>query len=253
MLAECLSENLGYRSIDREVIVEKAAVSGISQDVLRNALQKPPSFLGRFRHSKYIYLALIQAALSEEVRSGKVVYHGNAGHLLLKGAPVLRCRIIAPMEFRIRMAEERLKLDRTQALEHIQRMDNDRKKWTHYLYGVDWTDPSLYDIVFNLENMGIQDVCGLLGRLVTSERFVWNTESRAALNDLALASRIRANLAMNTSTEDLEVEVLARAGFITIKGKLSSPYQYKEVERIAKSVQGVEALNVDGLAPSSGD
>ena len=150
MLAECLSARLGYRSIGRDLIVEKAAVSGISQDVLLKALQKPPSFLERLHHSKYIYLALIQAALSEEVRTGSVVYHGNAGHLLLKGAPVLRTRIIAPMKFRVEMAQERLNLTAAQAIEHIQRMDNERRKWTQYIYGVDWTDPSLYDIVLNL-------------------------------------------------------------------------------------------------------
>ena len=251
MLAECLGARLGYRIIGRDLIVEKAALSGISQDVLRDALQKPPSFLERLKHSKYIYLALIQAALSEEVRSGKVVYHGNAGHLLLRSAPVLRTRIIAPLEFRIKMAQERFNLNRAQALEHIQRMDNDRKKWTQYIYGVDWTDPAIYDIVLNLENMTVPDACDVLAELVQKDRFALNPESQAALNDLALASRIRANLAMNTSTEDLEVEVLARSGSVTIQGKVSSRYQCREIERIAKAVPGVKELSVQGCAHSS--
>jgi hypothetical protein len=41
MIAECLSAKLGYRCIGRDVIVEKAALSGISQDLLRDALEKP--------------------------------------------------------------------------------------------------------------------------------------------------------------------------------------------------------------------
>jgi hypothetical protein len=69
-----------------------------------SSAQATASFLERYRHKKYIYLALIQAALAEEVRTGKVVYHGNAGHLLLPGGtPVLRTRIIAPLEFRVTM------------------------------------------------------------------------------------------------------------------------------------------------------
>ncbi len=111
MLAECLAARLGFRCIDRDVIVEKAAVYGVSQEDLRQALLKPPSLLDRFQHKKYLYLALIQAALAEGVRTGRVVYHGNAGHLLLKGeAGVLRIRIIAPLEFRMRMAQARLKM-----------------------------------------------------------------------------------------------------------------------------------------------
>jgi cytidylate kinase len=246
MLAECLSKRLGYRIVGRDVIVQKAALSGISQDILRDALLKPPSFLERLKHSKYIYLALIQAALSEEVRLGKVVYHGNAGHLLLKGAPVLKTRIIAPREFRLKMAQERLQLNRTQAQDHIQNMDNDRKKWTQYIYGVDWTDPSLYDIVLNLESVTVADACDVIAELVTKDRFALTPESQALLEDLALASRIRANLAMNTSTEDLEVEVQAQAGSVSILGKAPSRYQCREIERIAKAVPGVQKLNIRG-------
>lgn len=248
MLAECLAGRLGYRSVGRDAIVQRAALSGISQDVLLDALQKPPSLLERLKHSKYLYLTLIQAALCEEVRSGRAVYHGNAGHMLLKEAPVLRARIIAPLDFRLRMAQERLGMTRIQALEHIQRMDNDRKKWTQYIYGVDWTDPSLYDVVVSLEHMSVQDACDLLVELVGKERFKLTEQSLAALDDLALASRIRADLATNTSTEDLEFEVSARSGFVSIRGRLSSRYQFNEVERIAKSVAGVKDLDIQGLA-----
>jgi hypothetical protein len=252
MLAESLADRLGYRSVGRDAIVERAALSGISQAVLLDALQKPPSLLERLKHSKYLYLALIQAALCEEVRLGKAVYHGNAGHLLLKDAPVLRARIIAPHAMRLEMAQKRLNLTRAQAAEHIQRMDSDRKKWTQYIYGVDWTDPSLYDIVLNLEYVSVQDARDTLAELVTKARFALTAESLAALEDLALASRIRANLATNTSTEDLEFEVTARAGCVSIKGKISSGYQYSEVQRIARAVKEVKDLNIQGLAPSSG-
>ena len=119
-LAECLAETLGFRCVDRDTIVERAAAFGVSQEELMDALLKPPTFLDRFRHKKYIYLTLIQAALAEEVRTGKAVYHGNAGHLLLKGGPhVLRVRVIAPLEFRIPMAQERLKLSRSETITYI--------------------------------------------------------------------------------------------------------------------------------------
>jgi hypothetical protein len=74
---------------------------GASQDELRDALQKPPTFLERLQRRRYVYLTLIQAALCGEVRQGRAVYHGNAGHLLLKKAgPLPRTRIIAPVELR---------------------------------------------------------------------------------------------------------------------------------------------------------
>lgn len=249
MLAECLAERLGYRCINRDVIVERAAANGVSQDELKRALDKPPTFLERFQHKKYIYLVLFQAALVEEVRTGKAVYHGNAGHLLLKGGtPILRTRIIAPLEFRLAMAQKRLKLSRSRALAYIQKVDQARRKWTQYLYGVDWGDPSLYDLVLNLEYISVPEACEIIVATVKQRCFVFTPECRAFMSDLVLASRARAALAVNPATAHLEVEVVAHQGAVRIKGKLSSVDEYDEVRRIAGAVPGLTDLNLDDLS-----
>ncbi len=252
-LAECLANKLSYRCVDREVIVERAAASGVSQDELLDALLKPPSFLERFRHKRYLYLALIQAALAEEVRTGRVVYHGNAGHLLRKGAtPVLRVRIIAPLEFRLAMVENRLKLSQQESLAYIRKVDEGRRKWTQFLYGVDWEDPSLYDLVVNLERMRIEEACMVLEAVVKQQKcFEFTKDCQAAMDDLALASRIRANLAIDPPTSHLEVEVSASRGAVKIKGKLTTPDEVVEVRRVALAVPGVASLDLDELIPAT--
>ncbi len=252
MLAECLADKLGYRCIDRDIIVERAAASGrgVTQHDLREALEKPPGFLDRFKHKRYVYLALIQAALTEEVRTGKAIYHGLAGHLLLKGGPhVLRTRIIAPLEFRIEMVQDRLKYSRNQAIAYIQKMDEDRRKWTQFLYGVDWGDPSLYDLVINLEYLDIEQACKLITSVMLERCFEFTPECQQAMDDMVLASRLRAELALDPSTSDLEVEVTAHHGSAAIRGKVSSVEQLEYVRRVASAVEGVNALNLDELAP----
>lgn len=249
-LAECLAEKLRYRCVDRDVIVERAAANGVSQKELMDALLKPPSFLDRFKHRKYLYLTLIQAALAEEVRSDKVVYHGNAGHLLLKPGPyLLRVRIIAPLSVRLTMAQDRLKLTRDEALTYIEKVDQERKKWTHYLYGVDWADPSLYDMLINLEHVTIQEACDPVAILARKRCFQLTAGCKAALDDLAVASRIKANLALNPSTADLEVEVTSSQGAVSVKGKLSNVDQFAEVQRLTRESPGVVEVNMDQLAP----
>ena len=249
MLAECLSQVLGYRCVDREVIVERAAAHGVSQEELRDALQKPPTFLERIQHKKYLYLVLIQAALIEEVRTGKAVYHGNAGHLLLKGGPhILRVRIIAPMELRLKMAQDRLKLSRAEALEYIARIDQDRRKWTQYLYGVDWGDACNYDIVLNLESMDISGACQAIATLARQRCFEFTPACQAAMDDLALASRVRTELALNDATSHLEVEVVAKEHAVRIIGSVSNLREVDEVRHVATAVSGVETVNLDELA-----
>jgi cytidylate kinase len=250
MLAECLADRLGYRCVDRDIIVERAAAGGVSQDELMDTLLKPPSLLDRFRHKKYLYLALIQAALAEEVRTGKVVYHGNAGHLLLTGLRhVLRVRIIAPMEYRLATLQDRLKLNRGEAQAYIRTVDDARRKWTRYLYGVNWGDPSLYDIVLNLEQIGIDDACQVVVTMAKQKPFETTPECLADLDDLALASRVRANLALNGPTAGLELEVTAHGSSVAIKGKAVDLEQVAEIERVARNTPGVADLKLDDLAP----
>lgn len=249
MLGECLADKLGYRCIDRDVIVERAAAYGVPQEELRDALAKPPSFWDRFRHKRYIYLTLIQAALTEEVQNGKAVYHGNAGHLLLRGVShVLRTRIIASMSYRVAAVQDRLKLSEADALGHIQQMDQDRQKWTHYLYGVDWGDPSLYDLVVNLAAIDIPGACDLIAAAAALHGFAETAESRAAMENLVTASRVRATLALAPPTSDLEVAVVARGGSVTIRGRLSPGVQFTEVEAIVRGVDGVRDVRLE-VAP----
>jgi cytidylate kinase len=247
LLAECLSGRLGYRCIDRDVLVERAATPRVSQRELHSALEQPPTFPGRFNHKRYVYLALIQAALLKEVRTGRAIYHGLAGHLLLRGVPrLLRLRIIAPMEFRIRMAQDRLKLSASAAVGHIEKMDHDRRQWTQFLYGVDWGDPALYDLVINLEDITIEQACLLVISMLEQGGFEWTPERQTVVNDLALASRVRAELAVNPFTSNLEVDVKASGGAVSVRGDFFE--QSEAVQRVALAVAGVTGLTVEELA-----
>jgi len=247
-LAECLARRLGYRSIDRDLIVERVAAHGVSQNDLRDAVEKPPRFFDRFRHERYLYLALIQSALTEEVRTGRAVYHGLTGQLLLRGGhPILRVRIVAPMERRVNIMQERLKSSRKDAIAYIKKEDGDRRKWAQFLYGVDWEDPSLYDLVINLENLGMEEACRVISSLALEPRFESTPESQRRMDDLAIASRVRADLAANHATSDLELEVVAHDGAVTITGKLLFTGRSEEVKSVASAVSGVVSVNLKKL------
>jgi len=251
-LAECLAQRLGYRCIDRDVIVEKAAAAGVSQQELHDALQKPPTFLERFTHKKYLYLTLIQAALADEVRTGRVVYHGNAGHLLLTGGPpILRVRLIAPLRMRVEMAKERLRLTEQEAIDYIRRRDDERRRWTQYLYGVDWGDPSLYDVVLNIEYVTIPEACQALAALVRAQAcYEFGPKCRAILEDLALASRVRAKLVLTPETAHLEFSAWADNGVVHLRGKVPNLDLLPVIERVAESVPGVREVDLAEVSPA---
>lgn len=249
MLAEAVSRRLGYRCIDRQQLVNRAAEWGVSEEQLHTTMEKPPSFFGQSAHTKYRYLAFIQAALTEEVRKGNAIYHGLAAHLLLgKGQHVLRTRVIAPMAFRLAMVELKLGYSRKDAIAYIERKDSDRNKWTKFLYAVDWTDCSLYDLVINLEQMTLVDASDLLCAMVHTPSFETTPEALAALNDLAVSSAVKAHLAMDPEMASMEFEVTARRGTVSIKGEVDSPIQSKNIRALVAGLPDVQKVSVNELA-----
>ena len=249
MLAEAVARRLGYRCIDRQQLIEKAERWGVSQEELHTTMEKPPKFFGQSPHTKYRYLAFIQAALTQEVRRGNAIYHGLAAHLLLgKGQHVLRTRIIAPMAFRIGMVEFKRGCSRKEAIAYIEQMDEERRKWTRYVYGVDWTDPSLYDVVLNLEQMTLVDACDIVCAMAECVSFQPTPEVMADLRNLALASSVKAHLAMDHETANMEFEVSADDGAVSIKGDIDAPAQIKKILGVVKAIPGVTRVSTNALS-----
>ncbi len=243
-LAACVAAQLGYRCVSREAVVEKAVSWGASEREIRAHLERPPGVWDRARHARYVYLTLVQAALAEELRAGRAVYHGNAGHLLLAGVShVMRVCVIAPLAFRVDLAMQRLNMTRDAATAHLQRADQHARRWVRYLYGVDLADPGLYDIVFNLETLTVTQSSDVIVGLLRERCFLETAESRAAMEDLALASRVRARLVLTKQTSDLEVETVARRGNVSISGTLLSSEQLARARVVALDVPGVTGVD----------
>lgn len=247
-LARCLSGLLGYRVVDRETIIANASSCGASEEKLREAVERPPGLLDRFSEEKSRYMVLFQACLAEEARRDDLVYLGNAGHFMLHGVShVLRVRIIAPMAYRIAAVREGLSMSGEEAQAYIARKDEERARWTRFLYGVDWRDPALYDLVINLECTSIEEAGATVGAMVRCASFQTTAESRAAMEDLALASRIRGKLMLHAETSALSLDVDARNGVVTLRGKVRDRRQWMAVEGTVRQAPGVESLITDQL------
>jgi cytidylate kinase len=248
LLAQSLAKKLGYRSIDRKLIVKRATIAGLNQRQLHDALLKPPTLIDWIvSHHKYVYLALLQAALAEEVQEGKAVYHGFAGHLLLSDAsPVFRVRIIAAEKLRLKMAQEHMHLSRKEAADKIREIDQQRRKWTQALYGVNWEDPSLYDMVLNLGRLfDIEEGADLIASIVRENKCLqWTARHQNSMKNFALASRIRASLATEFPAAKI-YKVRAKKGLVSVSISLSTQDEILDVKRLVKKIPGVEKVEVN--------
>ncbi len=250
-LAACLGKTLGYTVLSREDLVARAAeLYGLDETRLFTGLSRGPKLLERFRTDRYIYLAVAQATLARLVRGDNVVYHGNAGHLLLDGIRhVLRLRIIAPLELRIRVAMREYGLSEGEAATLIETRDAERKSWTGFLYGIEWGDPGLYDLTINYEKIGFETACEIVEATVNGPAFVPDAEDAQKLDDLYLEAHVKARLFLDPKIGAVAaaIDVSADRGKIVLKGILPGSQFVERAISLCAELPGVCGVDASWL------
>ncbi len=156
-------KELGYSLLSRDILLQASEEFNIPEIRLVRALHDAPSVLERFTHGKERYVSFIQQALLEQVQGDNLVYHGLAGHFFLRGVGhVLKVRIIADMEDRVRLEMSREGISEKEARRILKKDDEERRHWALSLYGIDTLDSSLYDLVINVREMEVECAVGII-------------------------------------------------------------------------------------------
>jgi len=246
-LAEYIADKLGYRCLARIALAEAAGRYGVSEEKLSEAISGAPGVMERLSSQRMHYLACLRAALVREVKDDNVVYHGLAGHFLLTGVPqVLRVKVIANMEFRIKAAMERSHLTKEDAMLVIKTNDDKRAKWTRFLYHVDWNAPSLFDLVINLDQISLSGAGDVVCDTVELDEFKATPERKKIIEDLVLSTEVRAIIAANAASKniaDAGIEINADNGTVTIGGTVPTLDDADKIREIARTVSGVEEID----------
>jgi Cytidylate kinase-like family len=245
-IAGRVAQRLGYRSLSREVIFEASQKYQIPQNKLDRAIHDAPSILERFFSEKQKHIAYVAAETLAHFKNDNVVYYGLAGHfftshispmtakilayfkkdnVIYNGfaeryyartiSHLLNVRLVANMEDRMHLLMEKKNLSRRLAMHVLKRQDHERNAWSRHFYGVDNTDLSLYDLAIHLNRLTVDDAVDIICETVTKPRFKSTSESRQAIEDLALAAGIKAALlddypGCEVVAEGKSVEVYAR-------------------------------------------
>ncbi|MGW8178443.1 MAG: cytidylate kinase-like family protein [bacterium] len=191
-IAEKVAEKLGYSCMSREVLLQASKEFHIPEFKLDRALHDAPSIFDRFSHGRERYVAFIRQAFLEGVQADNAVYHGLAGHFFVEGVRhVLKVRIFADIEERARVELERENLSREEALALLRKDDEERRRWSAAVHGVDPADIRLYDLVFYLLKLRVEDVVEVICMTAQLPQFQATPESQRVLDNLVLAAQVK--------------------------------------------------------------
>jgi cytidylate kinase len=245
-----LAQRLGYHYVDQELIQDAVRRYGLIEEKLSHLDESKPTLFERFDAETRHYITILQTTLLEFAESDNVVLMGRGGIWLLRGIPhVLRVRVIAPFEHRVRQWIKRTAAvsgetpNQRAAADLLRRDDSEKSGRMRYLYEVDVADPSLYDLVVNSEKLRHEAAVEMIEHVVRRPEMATTDAARRIVASRALASRVQVALATHPETRRYRITVEAQDGVVTLEGTAA----LERALEVARAVPGVREVRTRQL------
>lgn len=244
-VAERLARDLNYECISREIILEASEQFNIPELKLIRAIHDAPTILDRFTYGKERFVAFFRAALLMHVQKDNVVFHGLAGHFFLQKIPhVLKIRIMADLEDRVREEMKRENISADEARMILVKDDAERRKWGLHLYGLDTWDPRLYDLILHIDNMQVDNAVSIILHALEQPCFQTTPASQRLLDDLSLAAQVEAALVKDFPK--VAVDASNAEVYVSVRGSLVDEKMIgARIKKLAQPVAGIKKIHVN--------
>src|SRR5919106_958339 len=194
-----LSQRLGYRYVDQELLQDAGRRYGLAEEKLSHLDDSKPSFFERFDTETRHHITVLQTTLLELAELTREIYNQRtAAHL-------------------------------------VRSDDNEKAGRMRYLYEVEISDPMLYDLIVNTETLRNDAVVQMIEALVRRPEMATTEAGRQMIASRALASRVQVALATHPETRRYRITVEAQDGVVTLEGTTALD---RAVE-VARTVPGV--------------
>ena len=182
-----------------------------------------------------------------------VIRGWGAVHLFRSVPHVVRVRICAPFEVRVRNMMDRLATTDRAAVEKEMRMSEEaHTAIVRRHFNVDWHDPEHYHLVLSTANLSIEACIEQVETLARQAQFQETPDSRRVADDLALEAAIRGALRRDPRTAGLALMVECTDGIAVLTGMVPDSEATQAVHDVVLGVDGVRRvknqLRAAGLA-----
>jgi len=252
-VATGVCEALGLEMVRHEVGDQVAGRMHVKKSLIRRLREGKA---GRFERwtadEKTISIFTAEEVLERAVK-GNVLVRGWGATMILRPVPHVPCiRVCAPMELRVERLMKRLETDDEKLARHeIAVDDHARASRMGEHFGVQWGDPTLYDLTLNTERLPVATCVDMIVSLVKSAAFQETPESRQHLADLALRARARAALKADPATAAIEVAIEARQGRLVLRGIVANEAEHALCHQVVGAIAGAQGIE-DELTTMSG-
>lgn len=261
-VAEDIAEQLGYQTVGKKEITDmivkytdQYSQELKSQKKLERAEEEVQAGLfERLRHDHSSYVNLLTSLIYDIAGQDKTIIKGHGAQIVLSKQPhVFHVRLTGSFDFRVSRIENQRQLNREAAEQLVKKDDRDRMGLKRYLFHRDLTGPKWYDVVIDIEKIGVRDVVNMIVIATRSlEKGFPTTQTwLESMRARGLTNLVRA-VVKKAMPDMTEVEVIASTnGIVTLYGNVAREKEKKSLEQRVRSLPKVQDVvnNIKVVTP----
>jgi cytidylate kinase len=232
-----IAEKLGYVYVGKERTFQELEKHGKKWlDWGRNLDEHCPNLWEHYDPSFSGFVSLVEENIFNYAVKDKAVVMGRGAHWLLRDIPyVLRVLIIAPLEARIKRISDREHVNLETAARLVEFSDHERSCYIHTVYRRNWINSDDYDVMFDTGRLSYEEVIKMVLDEIPERDKRKTDEAKERLQRLALAAKVKAEIATDLRFFVPTLEVIHDGAMIVVRGIVHSVKEHKMVEDVARA------------------
>ncbi len=182
-LAQLLGQKLGWEVLDKELVDKVAEHFRLSRPMLELVDETKSTWvhdvLGPWVDPKLIshekYVVDLGRVIISAARQGHVIFVGRGAQFILPPEAGISIRLIASEKFRVERVAVVMDSTPEQARHYIATIDRDRREFVKRFFRRDIEDPHLYDLIINVERVGLPAAANLIVESCRQRGFLQST------------------------------------------------------------------------------
>lgn len=186
-IAERTAHKLGYKLITGTDINNRILSLGFPKDKIQYFNGKAPTFFRTITKEYEMYSNYLVTAILNYAQEGNCIFLGQGTfRILAEFSNHLSFFITSPMEERVRKTSREKNMNIHKAGLKVIKEDNTRKKLHKKYLGIDFTDPTFYNLTINAPENKVNSIADMLTMLINT----FSTDERESEGKQQLETRI---------------------------------------------------------------
>lgn len=172
-VAARVAGKLGFLLVDRSRLMELWGEADLDAIHLGDVDEVLPDAGRAMDPETEACLKLLPELIGHLAEDHDLVVVGRGGQCLFRDRPgTLHVQVVASRSHRVRQLRKSEYLSDREARREIRALEKQRSEYLRFLYQRNWTDPTLYDLVLNLERLSVDQAVRLIENAVVELRLL---------------------------------------------------------------------------------